>query len=276
MTRFCRTLAQLRASAGFKTAYSFYHSNGGRRVFPFTYAYYAKIERGDALPRASWLAVLLRHMRVYGRPQHSEVVRAYLRELTDDADAFEQLFAPLLASPEESAQQRAMRSMRARTSRHLTPRELQTIASSIEAAKCQILLINTRDPLHVERIAELIKHPAAKCLIALKELARHGLVRAHPGGRFSNFDARVHPTVPADARSRETVKKIMRILREVGKTEHECVDTFRLDRPALDAVAAQLKAAFDLASGLSRWDAGDEPGAPIYVLEARALRVFEY
>jgi predicted transcriptional regulator len=268
-------LAQLRAASGFKTAYAFYHSNGGRRVFPFTYAYYAKIERGDGLPRAGWLALILRHMRVYGRPEHAALVREYLRALCENDAAFVELFDPLLDLPVEPAQQRALRSIRARTSRHLTPAQAYAAATAVEFAECLILLVNTKGALTVEKIAELIKRPPPRCAAALKELKRHGMIKEHPGRRYSNADASGHPTLPEDARSRELVRRVLGDMRESCVTAHENINAYRLDAYALESVAAQFKLAFDLAAGLSRWSEGEDSMTPIFVLEARALRLFD-
>lgn len=275
MKRFSRCLTQLRAAAGFKTAYAFYHSNGGRRTFPFTYAYYAKIERGGGLPRAGWLALILRHMRVFGRIEHASLVREYLRELCENDSAFMELFAPLLDSPTEPPEKKALRSMRARMSRHLTPIEVATAAASIEASECFVLLVNTRGPLSLERIAEMVGRPETRCASALKELARCKMIREHSGKRYSNIDSSAHPTLPEDPRSREFVRRILGTMRTTREIVHEHVNTYRLDAFALDSVGAQFKVAFDLAAGLSQWSEGEDPTAPVFVLEARALRLLD-
>ena len=50
---FSQQLIKARTAAGFNTAYKFYHRNGGRRHFKFTFVHYARIERGLSLPRPS-------------------------------------------------------------------------------------------------------------------------------------------------------------------------------------------------------------------------------
>src|SRR5579885_2903577 len=98
MGLFARSLERLRLEAGFPTPYAFYHRNGGRRVFPFTFAYYLKLERGRHLPRPEWLPVLLSLLRLppseelYGR-----FVTDYLRDHFGSEENYRSLVEPLLA-----------------------------------------------------------------------------------------------------------------------------------------------------------------------------------
>ncbi len=97
MKRFSRTLASLRKEAGFHTSYAFYHRNGGRRIFPFTYAYYAKIERGCGLPRGEWLPLLLKLLKIESVSESREaLLRDYLCDLFGHEETFDLLVAPML------------------------------------------------------------------------------------------------------------------------------------------------------------------------------------
>ena len=97
MGRFAGQLARQRAAAGFHTAYAFYHRNGGRAKFPFTFAYYAKIERGRGLPRAEWLPLLLTFLKLPSpSPAQRDFLLAYLRDLLGEDEIFEGYFLPLL------------------------------------------------------------------------------------------------------------------------------------------------------------------------------------
>ncbi|MBI5594822.1 MAG: hypothetical protein HY928_01905 [Elusimicrobia bacterium] len=58
-TGFGRELACARRAAGYPSAYRFYHGQGGRRSFPFTYDHYLRFERGSVLPKPAWMALLL-------------------------------------------------------------------------------------------------------------------------------------------------------------------------------------------------------------------------
>ena len=97
MKRFSRTLARFRKEAGFHTSYAFYHRNGGRRTFPFTYAYYAKIERGCGLPRGEWLPLFLQLLKIESVPESREaLLRDYLCDLFGDEGTFDSLVKPML------------------------------------------------------------------------------------------------------------------------------------------------------------------------------------
>jgi hypothetical protein len=274
MRRFSMSLSRLRAATGYKTAYAFYHDNGGKRAFPFTYAYYAKLERGAGLPRAAWLALILRHMRVHGRDQQAALVRDYLRALAADDGAFAELFEPLLRFPEDPAPARALRAMRGRTSRHLTPVQFVAATATFEISECFLLFFATRGKYTLEEVGDVLKRPPEVCARLLKELMKHDLVELQKGGRYAYSGP--HPTVPEDGTSREAARTMLKIFRDRAETVCECLDAYVLDRTSLNAVEAQIKAAFDLAAGLSRRSEGPEPEAALYILEARALRPFKH
>jgi len=98
MPHFNKTLASTRIAAGYQTAYSFDHTNGGRRVFPFTYAYYLEIERGSSLPRPEWLALIIRTMRTIGVSPKARLAIDYLKDLS--GASYTDLFAPFLSVPD--------------------------------------------------------------------------------------------------------------------------------------------------------------------------------
>ncbi|MFH2204490.1 MAG: hypothetical protein ABIJ96_15350 [Elusimicrobiota bacterium] len=105
MDRFAELLIRQRQAAGFPTAYAFYHRNGGRGKFNFTFAYYAKIERGKALPRGEWLPPLLTLLKLSpSSPARRDILLAYLRDLLGDDDIFDGHFIPLLKSPAAAAE----------------------------------------------------------------------------------------------------------------------------------------------------------------------------
>ena len=59
MTLFSEMLKKYRREAGFISAYSYYHDNGGKTVFRFSYRMYLLIEQGKILPPHGSIPVLL-------------------------------------------------------------------------------------------------------------------------------------------------------------------------------------------------------------------------
>ena len=100
MTRFGPALARLRRDGGFATPYAFYHRSGGRRVFPFTFQYYLKIESGRSVPRPDWVPVIISALRVVPTDaDHRALVTDYLKDLCGKEETYEALIAPLAVQP---------------------------------------------------------------------------------------------------------------------------------------------------------------------------------
>lgn len=69
-TIFSRQLTAARKSAGFSTAYRFYHDNGGQAILKLTYRNYLRLEQGLILPVPEKLGVLLFALRLtHGSPE---------------------------------------------------------------------------------------------------------------------------------------------------------------------------------------------------------------
>ena len=64
MSAFSEALLALRREAGFPSAYRFYHRNGGRRHFGFTYVHYLRLEKGAKAPRAEAFGAILKALRL--------------------------------------------------------------------------------------------------------------------------------------------------------------------------------------------------------------------
>lgn len=183
MGRFASSLARVRAEAGFPTPYAFYHKNGGRRVFPCTFAYYLRIERGRALPRPQWLGLFLTLLRI---PPADALWRAfvvdYLRDHFGTDEAFQSAVAPLLRPAEAAGvHQQAIRRLVSERARHLTPAQFQAVISDDAAYWCFECLVNEKGALTVARLAAVCGRPEAKVRAALKRLAAAKL--AKPAGK---------------------------------------------------------------------------------------------
>lgn len=274
MGHFSRTFVKARATMGFKTAYAFYHSNGGRRVFPFTYAYYLNVERGASLPSPPWLAVLLETLRATGSAQRSHLVNDYLRDLSGDAAVYDGLFAPLVHVPAEPEAERVMRNLRGHITHNVTPAQYRCLASSPEKSACLSVLANTRGALSAGRVAELLGSGEKTCAEALKELRRMGLVRALPGGRYSC--RHLYHSMPTDSDSLRVCSKVRDNLdvfaRRQGQPFADSWATMRLDRSAVDAVVKDLNEAV-LAAASRGVVREDESGSSVCFVECRLRRI---
>lgn len=190
---FPSVLGQLRAAAGFPSAYKFYHNNGGRRHFPFTYAYYARFERGAALPRAPWLPSILTAMRIaIGEEDHRRLMRAYLIDLLGGEEIFS-FVAGSLASPARTVSaplgREGLRWMKSHHSIHLSPEQFRLLSSDEVAYWCSEVLLNDGDTWDPTKLAEVLGFPLKGVEAAVAHLKSAGLVVAARGrgvrGRWS-------------------------------------------------------------------------------------------
>jgi hypothetical protein len=105
-SRFAETLVRVRKERGCPSAYGFFHGNGGRRKFGFTYHYYLLIEQGRRLPSAPFLGKILELLGVSGvalHDQRRELLTLYLEELAQGEPLFDVILEPAKKTPVEAA-----------------------------------------------------------------------------------------------------------------------------------------------------------------------------
>lgn len=188
MGRFAASLARVRAEAGFPTAYAFFHKNGGRKVFPCTFAYYLRIERGKALPRPEWLGLFLTLLRI---PPADALWRSfivdYLRDHFGTEEAFQSAVAPLLRPAETAGlHQQAIRRLVSERARHLTPDQFRAVVSDDASYWCFECLVNEKGALSVAELCAVIGRPEPKIRAALKRLAAAKLVKTAGKDRWKS------------------------------------------------------------------------------------------
>lgn len=280
MGRFAGTLARLRREAGFPTAYAFYHKNGGKRTFPFTYPYYAKLERGDSLPRGAWLGLLLDQMRV--GPTAGErrgLVLDYLRDLFSDDQAFDALVEPLLAAPAPEPGQRAvMKRLLSAQAFHVTPAQMTAVVASEESYWAFNCLVNNRKPLAAADIAAAAALPEARVTAALRTLQAVKLARP-AGQRWSSPASGFWCVYPRGHRGYASdLNRLQRHIAAAAKRRGAgLMDMGTLVRAEESSVQETLRAVREAIQSLSA-AAVDAPGrgTAFFVVEAKASRLFPF
>ena len=90
MSAFSEALLSLRREAGFPSAYRFYHRNGGRRHFGFTYVHYLRLEKGAKAPRAEAFGAIIKALRLAPAAEGARLMfRAYLLDVLGSPEAYE-------------------------------------------------------------------------------------------------------------------------------------------------------------------------------------------
>lgn len=282
MGHFSRSLIRLRTRGGFKTAYNFYHSNGGRRIFPFTYAHYLKIERGGSLPQPSALRIMLKLFSGAIQVQERrELTHDYLRDLSGDGAVYDELFAPLHAPAGEGSRENALPLILGRLNTNVTPAQFQAIVSSPEATGCFMLFANVPDALSIEKIAGSIGSSKGACLAAVKVLQKQRLVVARGPGRYAC-------RIPVERRYRlphfhglqplydKMRANIDRLAGKNGEPLYARASASRLAPSAFDRVVRGFDEAIDAGASLSQKLMPPGPETPLYFIEARVRRLVAF
>ncbi len=144
-TPFSEALTRLRKEAGFRTAYRFYHDNGGTQVLKLTYRKYLLMEQGKLLPNFNRLKVLFYPLRILDRTSAaSELTLAWLRTMAGEED-YRDVIMPLFSQgrpAEHSPMHKAMKRVLSDRKVHISPAQLAAVYSDLGTYKCFLALSN--------------------------------------------------------------------------------------------------------------------------------------
>jgi hypothetical protein len=235
-TAFGETIVRLRAAAGFPSAYSFYHRNGGRRVFPFGFAHARRVERGLALPKAGGLDAFLTALRL---PPSSEdernFLKAYLRALVGDDPFFEARIAALFSHPGGGeVGEEAVHRLVAAHAFHPSVEQCRLIYGSRETFWTFQCLLHSRAPRAASEIATATGLSSIDVLRAAAALVKARLIRPAAGDRYvcSHSDSVcVSPSVFPGAS--EAARRVGSFLRHVEGQGAKLFDRYSLLRLTL-------------------------------------------
>ena len=277
MGRFSEALRLLRERAGFPTAYAFYHRNGGRRAFPFTYAYYTQVERGKSLPRGEWLPLLLSLLRLPPDPAaRREVLEAYLRDLVGKDEVFDDAFAPLLRPAQAPGNPgRAVTRLLGRQSRHITPAEMGVILASRASYSCFVMLTSTSRPQALASLARRAGLSLERARAALGTLQTAKLA-ASKKDLWSSPLADDFVVLPRNYRGyKKDLARLRGYWNEMAAERGGDLFDYGVVAQMPAAVAVEASAAFQRAIEAAAAQHADEreAAAPVFLLQARVRRV---
>jgi hypothetical protein len=256
MGTFAEALIKARTDAGFETAYKFYHRNGGKGHFPFTFVHYLRIEKGESLPRPEWVETLFLALRIM--PTQAEaraLLVAYLTGTLGGEKYARYILFPLFEQPEAGAEKfDPMKWMNAAHSEHLSPAEFSAMAADETAYWCAEGLFNEAAPLAAEELARKLGEKTAPVKAALAALVKAGLVlkagkdkyRSRREGKFFTYPGRLNGMAPQldkvrgyweKARAKETGPEFERLCFVRGR--ESAMNNYRLNlSQAVDAANA--------------------------------------
>lgn len=275
-------LVKMRREAGFPTAYRFYHNNGGRRHFPFTYVHYLRIERGSKLPRPEWLGRLISALRLAPGPASRELFLSYMKGLLKTPEAYSLVLEPLLSAREPSrrpAGAEALRWLKAQHSLHLTPEQFRVLAGSEDAYWCSEALFNESESLSAADIAKYFALTEKDAEAGLRRLVAAGMAKRASSGRYKSRWPGKFFTFPGrlDGMKKEldTIQGFWeKMYRRRGKLAGERVELVRADEDSMRQYTATLAETLDAANAMATHSKGHSTG--MFLIEARVRKLVDY
>lgn len=281
-TVFSKKLTQLRAEAGFKTAYAFFHENGGQQVLGLSYRKYLLLEQGKNLPALGRLTRLSYALRLVPQgPEANALAVAWLQTYAGE-EAYQEVLAPLVAPRAEAKgmtpMHEAMKKNMAEKRYFLKPVQYRAILTSFETYLCHQALSNEDGAWKAEDLAKALQLDKAKTLAALKTLKEAKLVKEPRKGFFKSplaglqIDAPQFNILSADfkARNEEYHKRLM----ESGRNEWFAACLLRADgevfKGYLPFMSLNMQAAGSYA--ISR----KTPDSALFMVESRIVRLRDF
>lgn len=276
---FARRLTRLRREAGFKSAYRFYHGNGGRRHFPFTYVHYLRLEKGASLPRPGWLARLLAALRLSPGAEASRgLLEAYLKGLLGGEAEYALIVAPLRgpAAATRASGAGALRWLREEHALHMTPAQFRVVAADETTYWCSEVLSNDGGAWSPAELAAKLGLDEKKTAAGLARLAAARLAKRAAADRYRSRKPGMLYTFPGRLEGMGGELRAVsgyweKMARRRGKDAFARVEVVRAEAGFMSRYAADLGEAVDAVNLGAARSAGDDTG--LYLVEAAVRKL---
>lgn len=275
---FSKQLIKARAAAGFDTAYKFYHRNGGRKHFAFTFVHYMRIEKGASVPKPVWLERIMLALRLLPtQAEARELLMSYLRAYLGGGSGADYVLAPLFfGQTAPGAGPDSMTWMKAHSSVHLSPEEFTAMAASETAYWCAEALCSDGDTWAPEELAKKLSLDPKAAAKALEALKKAGLVLKTAAGKYKCRHQGKFFTYPGRLEGMgarlETVNGYLE--KAGGPDFFERLELVRAEEGAMSNYRLQLAQAMDGANAFAAHSAGQNTGFYLIKLRMRKVKAF--
>ena len=275
MQTFAANLIRARAAAGFDTAYKFYHRNGGRKHFAFTFVHYLRVEKGAAVPAPEGLERILLALRLLPtQAEARELLIGYLRASLGGGRCADYVLGPLFSNqaPPAGAPD-AMTWMKANSSVHLSPEEFTAMASSEAAYWCAEALCSDGGAWTPGELAEKLQLDPKAAAKALEALKKAGLALKTAAGKYKCRHQGKFFTYPGRLEGMGAqLATINGYLEKAGGPDFfERLELVRAEEGAMSNFRLHLAQAMDSANAYASHSAGRDTG--FYLIKLRMRRV---
>ncbi|MGD9643733.1 MAG: hypothetical protein AB7V08_13460 [Elusimicrobiales bacterium] len=184
-TLFSETLVKFRKDAGFKTAYHFYHDNGGMPFFKISYRMFLLMEQGKRIPAFKNLGLYIYALRLGTlSASAAEFTMAWLKT-THGAEEVQQLLAPYLKLPQThsvtSPFHKALKKEISKRIFHMNPRQAAVIHGNAANYLCWTALSSDTGKWTPESLAPQLELSVSAVKKAMLALAAAKLLKVKNG-----------------------------------------------------------------------------------------------
>lgn len=188
MSAFSSALLALRREAGFPSAYRFYHRNGGRLHFGFTYVHYLRLEKGAKAPRAEAFGAILKALRL--APSHGgarRLFKAYLLDVLGSPEAYELVVGGLAEDAPKVSPTLAeggFERLKREHLMHMNTEQFRAVSESEHAYWISEVLLNDQGSWDAKTAGEKVGCAEKEAAAALARLKSAKLLRETSPGRY--------------------------------------------------------------------------------------------
>ena len=184
-TLFSDTLIDQRKTAGFPTAYRFYHDNGGKPVLTFSYRKYLLFEQGEALPSPEVLRRLSLALKLIPQsPAAGKLAAAWLKTLAGE-ETYGAVFEPFVVVKASEGMTPLHNAMGKILKRHpVSVNEAQVLLASYDHYRAFLFLENEASPLSPAAFGKILGLKERDAAKILSDFAKAGLVKKSRSGAY--------------------------------------------------------------------------------------------
>lgn len=281
-TPFSVLLRRMRGEAGFRTAYQFYHDNGGQAVLKISYRKYLLIEQGRLHPAPERLRTIFFALRLIPRTHGAnELVVAWLRTMLGE-EAYSDLFEPLLCGERKAAGfsplHKALKTVLSSRKHHVTPGQFAALLTDFPTYLCGLAMENDGGVWAPRELAAALRLPEAAAARAIKSLAsvkflkevRKGMYRCPLAGAVVEYPQL--NTVPKALRGK--LREYHARLVKSGFTEWESGCTIRADAAAFRNFYPLMGLNISTAQTYSIFD--KRPGSALFYVTGKVVKLRDF
>ncbi|MBI3542241.1 MAG: hypothetical protein HY075_03065 [Deltaproteobacteria bacterium] len=192
--KFAKALLARRKERGYPTAYSFYHKNGGRKTFDFSYHHYLLIEKGMRLPSQNSLKAILSALgleNVGFYPERKELLVHFVKALLNGDPIFEPVFKsarPGASDPSSESFEAELLKTTATKQVSDVPRMNAEAAGAITGNPAAFWILNwllqTGVPTGLQQLRVAFGYTEAEASAAVQLLLKHDLIKMRKDGTY--------------------------------------------------------------------------------------------